>query len=260
MTSPNFQMVDYLGVARSRVTEQLKDQDIFDRYLQLMIEAQTEIQDVLQDLIQLRDIDSATGAQLDIIGDIVGQERVLLNADLYKFFGFKGALKAASFGDGTGLVGGKFHSFGAPTGGNILLDDGDYRLFLKAKIYKNTSSSTPEEFIAALNLIFNTSKTLLMENSGEISADVIVLFSRPLTDFEKGLLNYVDTTSNTSSGFIPKTVGVNVRYGEYKRTDLPISYANLYDGSFNYDGSQVYDSQQSYAEHFNSSNIEYTLY
>lgn len=212
---------DYLAVARSRTTEQFKydpvedsGAKILDKYLQLLLVAQVEIQDVFKDLMQLRDIDNATGKQLDVIGRIVGQDRVLLNADLYTFFGFQGALKAGSFGDVVNnLVGSKFLDYGKPIGGNIELDDETYRLFIRAKIYKNTTASTPEEFIEVVNLIFGTTGTQLSENG---NANVTVLFGRQLTDIEKGLLQYINSADGYPSRLIPKTVGVGVEYGEYQ--------------------------------------------
>ena len=207
---------DYLEIARSRTTEQFKLESapIFDRYLQLLISAQTDLQDVFKDLLQMRDLDTAEGAQLDVIGRIVGQDRVLINADLYTFFGFVGALKAGSFGDlGNNLVGSRFLDFGSPVGGNISLDDETYRLFIRAKIYKNTTRSTPEEFIEVINLIFGTTGTFLSENG---NANATVFFSRPLSDIEKGLLSYINSTDGYPSRLIPKTVGVGVGYGEYQ--------------------------------------------
>lgn len=211
---------DYLEEARSRVTEQFKydpssdtGAKVFDKYLQLLINAQVEIQKVFKDLMQLRSLDTATGAQLDVIGRIVGQERILLNADFYDFFGFQGATKAASFGElGSPGVGGIFYDYGKPLGGNIELDDATYRLFIKAKIFKNTTSSTPEEFLAVLNLVFGTNTIVLTE---EGDASITVLLSRALTDFERALLFYISNEPGYPSRLIPKTVGVRINFGEY---------------------------------------------
>lgn len=213
MTSNPFTEFNYLSEARERVTEQFKDKEVFDKYLQLLINGQIEIQKVFKDLMQLRSLDTATGAQLDVIGRIVGQERVLLNSDLYDFFGFQGALKAGSFGDlNSPGIGSLFYNYGDPLGGNISLDDESYRLFIKAKIFKNNTSSTPEEFLAVLNLVFGTDTTVLTE---EGDASITVLLSRALTDFERALLTYISTEPGYPSRLIPKTVGVRVNFGEY---------------------------------------------
>lgn len=253
---------DYLGVARSRITEQFKDKEVIDRFLQLLIFAQTELQTVFKDLMQLRSLDTATGEQLNIIGRIVGQDRVLLNSDLYDFFGFQGALKAGSMGTlSNPNIGSIFYSLGKPLGGNIELSDETYRLFIQAKILKNTTASTSEEFIRSINLIFGDSSIIAIEDeSPEYSGNVLVLFGRPLSDFERGLLNYTDNSSGYASGLIPKTIGVNVRYGEYVRTDTPISWSLVYDGSWTYDLPYTYNAIPTYSDTFDESDIEITLY
>ena len=201
---------DYLAQAREDVTEQFKEKEVFDKYLQLIIDQQEEIQAVFKDLIQKRSIDEATGATLDIIGEIVGQPRELISADLFDFFGFQGALKASTFGDVTNpQAGARFYDFGTALGGNVLLDDNTYRLFIKAKILKNSTASTPEEFISFINFIFGTSKTLITEGDAEYT----ILFGRELSTFEQVLLNYVSTSQGYPSRLIPKTVGVRVNFG-----------------------------------------------
>ncbi|MOA01089.1 hypothetical protein D3C78_1204760 [compost metagenome] len=92
------------------------------------------------------------------------------------------------------------------------MNDDTYRLFIKAKIYKNSTASTPEEFIQVVNLIFGTTSTLVNETG---NASINVMIGKQLTSFEKALLTYVDDTSGYSSRLIPKTVGVRVNYGEF---------------------------------------------
>lgn len=214
MATNPFEIVNYIEEARERVTEQFKTKEVFDKYLQLLIQGQMEIEDTLKQLMQLRSIDTATGAQLDNIGEIVGQQRELLEADLYEYFGFQGAINAQSMGEfGDKLQGGLFYNYGDPFGGNILLDDETYRLFIRAKIFKNVTASTPEEFIKVINLIFQTPTTVV---SQEGNASVTLLFGRPLTNFEKALLGYISYSQGFPSRLIPKTVGVRINYGEFQ--------------------------------------------
>ena len=49
--------IDYLNVARGQVTEQFKNKQIFDKYLDLIIHQQYEISQVFKDLLQKRSID-----------------------------------------------------------------------------------------------------------------------------------------------------------------------------------------------------------
>lgn len=212
-----FTEAEYLQEARDRVTEQFKDKTVFDKYLQLLIDQQASIQQVFKDLIQKRSIDEATGATLDVIGEIVGQPRELISADLFNFFGFQGALKADAFGDfGLPQIGSKFLDYGSPTGGNVLLDDNTYRLFIKAKILKNRTASTPEEFLAFVNFLFGTTTTAIIS---EGNAEYTVMFGRELSVFEQVLLNYVSTSQGYPSRLIPKTVGVRINFGWFLSGD-----------------------------------------
>src|ERR1043165_731025 len=143
MPTNEFIVEQYLDTARTRVTEQFKDEVVFDRYLQLLLQGFQRLELIYKDLMQLRSLDTATGAQLDVIGNIVGQDRELIAADLFDFFGMQGALNAASMGDlNLPTTGGIFYGYGTDLGGNIRLDDDTYRLFIRAKIYKNSTTST----------------------------------------------------------------------------------------------------------------------
>lgn len=265
---------DYLTEARGRVTEAFKSKDVFDKYLQLLISQQDDLEKVFQDLLQLRSIDEAFGAQLDLIGEIVGQPRELISADLFDFFGFQGALKAGTFGDLDILtIGAKWYDLGQPSSGNVLLDDDTYKLFIKTKILKNNTASTPEEFLTFINFLFGTDISAILS---EGNAEYTVLIGRELSPFEQILLNYVSTSQGYSSRLIPKTVGVRVNFGYFLSNDYfgfqgapgakgfgdnpfppgesygyglgyGLSYGSsnsstdlLYDGSFTYNDSHTY--------------------
>ena len=264
MAINEFEEINYLDLARTRTTEQFKLENapVFDAFLQLLTVEMQTLQKTFQDLMQLRSLDTATGEQLDVIGRIVGQDRVLLSADLYEFFGFQGALKAGSYGNLTDpTIGAKWWSLGKPLGGNVLLDDNTYRIFIRAKILKNTTASTSEDFIKAINLIFGVESTIAIEDTSTEPATVMVLFNRPLTDFEKALLYYVDNSGGYPSRLIPKTVGVRLIFGEYTRTDEPISWSFTYDGvSFAYDFPYMYNPVPTYSDRFDESDIDIILY
>lgn len=216
MAIPDYLDVDYLDVARGQVTEQFRSKVVFDKYLDLLIHQQYAISQVFKDLLQKRSIDEATGAQLDIIGEIVGQPRELINADQFDWFGFEGALKAGSFGDvDSPRIGARFWDINTAQGGNIILDDETYRLFIKAKIIKNTTSVTPEEFIAFVNYVFGTEQTYITEGIAEFT----VYFGRQLTTLETVLLNYISYSQGYPSRFIPKPVGVRINFGIYQENN-----------------------------------------
>ncbi len=277
MPTNEFIVEQYLDTARTRVTEQFKDEVVFDRYLQLLLQGFQKLELIYKDLMQLRSLDTATGAQLDVIGNIVGQDRELIAADLFDFFGMQGALNAASMGDlNLPTTGGIFYGYGTDLGGNIRLDDDTYRLFIRAKIYKNSTTSTPEEFIKALSLVFDIPKIAIVSDG---DGEVTVLFGRQLTSYERVLLEYFSDSQGYPSRLIPKTVGVRINFGEFQQNnyfgfadspgakgfgdingtygyglgyglnygqsdytnDLTIVYSNVADGSFFADGSIMAD-------------------
>lgn len=218
-----FEVVDYTEEARTRVTEQFKGKRVFDNYVQILTKAQIDLENTYKDLLQLRDIDSASGAQLDIIGRIVGQDRELIAADLYDFFGMIGALNAFPMGDSTNpTIGGIFYSYGIDLGGNVELDDDTYRIFIKAKIYKNITASTPEQFIQAIKLIFGLDQVAVV---AEGNASVTILLGGQLNNFQRVLLNYISYSQGYPSRLIPKTVGVRINFGEY----IPNNYFGFAD-------------------------------
>lgn len=204
-----FEEVDYLAQARERITYQFHDKPIIDRYLQLLCSQALQLQLVLKDLIQKRSIDTAEGAQLDIIGEIVGQPRNLAKANLLPFFGFDQDFSAESFGTlADPEIGGLWYSLGQPTAGNIILSDENYRLMIKSKIVKNRSAATPEDFLYFCSFVFGNGSVKIEE----FSTLVKVHFQRDLSKFEKYLLQYVDKVGDYQSPFMLKTLGVSMEY------------------------------------------------
>jgi len=215
MAINEFVVEDYLATARDRTTEQFKLESapIFDKYLQLLIGGFQDIEQVYKQLMQLRSIDTAVGAQLDILGNIVGQDRELLAADLFDFFGMQGALNAFPMGDiSNPTVGGLFYSYGTDLGGNIALDDDTYRIFIKAKIFKNNTNSTPEDFIQAVKIILNIDQVAIISDG---DGQATVLFGRPLTTYERVLIEYISYSQGYPSRLLPKTIGVRINFGEF---------------------------------------------
>ena len=210
-----FNIEDYLSIARSRVTEQFKTESapVFDKYLQLLLGGKIELQEVFRQLMQERSIDTAVGAQLDIIGDIVGQPRELIDTALLVFFAFQGYPNAQSFGDlDNTALGGPYRGVNDPIAGNTLLTDDQYRLFIKAKIIKNNTNATPNQILEFINFVFGSNHNQLIE---EGDAAYTLLIGKELSDFERVLLTYVSYSSGYPSRFVPKPIGVRVNYGTF---------------------------------------------
>lgn len=208
-----FVVNEYLTQARERFTEQFKDKAVFDRYVQLMIQSSVETQQVLKDLMQKRSIDTAEGVQLDIIGDIVGQPRTLLDTTLLKYFAFDGYPEAQSYGDlNNNALGGYYYSLGDALTGNTLLNDEQYRLFIRAKILKNKTNATPNDFLDFVGFVFGTPiNNVIVEGDAEFT----ILVGKELNSFEKALLTYTTNIDGYDVPFMPKPVGVRINFGQF---------------------------------------------
>ena len=206
-----FVITDYLTDARTRYTTQFFQKDIFDRYIQLLLSAQISLQLVFQQLMQNRSLDTAIGSQLDLIGLIVGQSRILVVSEAQNFFGFDLTTDGYPYSSLTDLAsGGTWASLNSLSGGtgNITLDDDTYRLVLKARILANISNCTPEEVINSIKFLLGTNTAYISETG---NAHLTLGFSRTLSTIEQ----YLITGSNGQSPLIPIPAGVAVEYIMY---------------------------------------------
>jgi len=165
-----------------------------------------ELQTVYKDLMQLRSINTATGAQLDLIGNIVGQPRTLVNYDAFPYFGFDGATAAEPFGTlSDSTVGGVFRSRLQEEGSSATVDDETYRFIIKARIIANTTRATPQAVIDGLNFITGNTTSGVVEQP---NAHVTIEIQNTLTDFQR----YFLTGLSQQGSIIPIPVGVAVEY------------------------------------------------
>lgn len=205
-----FVVDEFLNVARDRVTEQFKNKPIFDKYLQLLLSGKVELQNVIKDTMQLRSIDTAVGAQLDTIGEIVGRARGLVTSDIFYYFGFEGSAQGDSFSSLTDpTVGGQWYSIDAPVGISRAPSDDEYRLILKAKIIKNRTLARPEDVIAAYKFLFGASQVTIDEQA---PAEVRIGIGKILNNVERGLLFDLGGAGQ----LLPKPAGVSYVYSEFQ--------------------------------------------
>ena len=81
---PDGTIIDYCERAVDRLAEQFKDGKIFKDLICTLTDEVQEIEYVLQDLIVFRTVETAYGAQLDVIGEIVGIARSGLTDSNYR--------------------------------------------------------------------------------------------------------------------------------------------------------------------------------
>lgn len=134
-----------------------------------------ELNQSAADLKNKRWIDTGEGAQLDGIGDIVGQGRQIDDAVQIPFFGF------AETENGLPFDVGRFFDSWEMWLKSVNLADPEYRLLLKSKIFKNKTQCTAEETIASLKNIYNAD-LVLIEDRG--NAKIGLAIGRILTQSE----------------------------------------------------------------------------
>ena len=195
--------VDYLTQARSRYTQQFKNKPIFDAHINIFITEITEIQDMLQDLIGLRSLETAVGSQLDMIGAIVGQPRVLVDFTLFPFFGFledSSALGFSSLADPTS--GGILKSLSDSDGEDYEVDDETYRFILRARIVANISNTTPQGVIDSVNYIVGRTDSNIEELG---NANLKITYYATLTPLQEYFLRGLSSIGS----IIPLPIGVS---------------------------------------------------
>lgn len=196
--------IDHKELAESRLAVQFTESVNLIAYIKaLLLEADT-LEQVYRDLLEKRWIDTAKGVNLDIIGSIVGQSRVLIDATVLFYFGFDPNPGASSFGTIKDVgIGGRFKSIDEPTTGNRRLTDDEYRLFIKARIVKNSISPTIPQVISFFRFLFEVDQIIIVDGPMFYTLQI----GTPLTANQKAFLLNTD--------LIPKVTAVGVSYQEY---------------------------------------------
>jgi len=152
--------IDYAALARSRYTNQFEKDKVFDAIVQTLIEYKMKTQDLYINFAKtILDIELSTGRNLDLIGSIVGQPRVLVDFSTDKYFGFLGNPRAEPFD-----VGLWYSEFSAKGTDSRVLSDEEYRRIIKARIIRNKTNCNREDFIKILDLILNIDRTKTYKN------------------------------------------------------------------------------------------------
>lgn len=191
--------INHANLAESRLATQFREATNLINYIRSLVREDDDLEQVFQDLLNERYIDTAIGAQLDVLGIIVGQERGFKQTVSETFFGFKGAIGGDTFGTiGDSGVGSNFRSISSIEFADVIFDDDTYRLFIRAKIDKNKSRGTIEETInIALQGITSSTTVVVTEGLAEFT----LTFGGSLSDEDKLLL--------ARTNYIPNPAGVS---------------------------------------------------
>lgn len=152
-----------------------------------------------------RDIDNASGQQLDDIGVWVGRPRVVEDILTPAFFGFSDDLAAQPFGEVINVsIGGRFYEQDESFSTSSTLGDPEYRTILKAKIVKNQWNGLLDGLEAAMQYVFGAPCSVI--DSANLTLQLII--GRPITAIEKTLLSTFD--------ILPRTAGVAITSIQYR--------------------------------------------
>lgn len=131
------------------------------------------------------DLDSAVGAQLNVVGAWVGQPRVVPNVITVGFFGFQDTYGAAGFGELTNTsVGGPFWDLGTPYSGSVTLTDSQYRQIIRAKIASNQSQGTAATLVQTIEDVFGA--TASIQDVGNLTINLTI--STPMSPLDQALI------------------------------------------------------------------------
>lgn len=150
------------------------------------------------------DIDTASGVWLDLIGIIIGQPREVIDSSLVNWFSHE---NVDPLNSGFGV--GKFWDGKPLVGGNILIDDPDYRKVIKARAFKNNSGTTINDIENSVFLLLGRSDCKVLdgglEDVGGVTPELMEFaleFDGPIDDDDRVLILALD--------LLPRPAGVAI--------------------------------------------------
>jgi hypothetical protein len=165
------------------------------------------------------DIDSSSGAQLDVIGRIVVLDRSYESEVVFD---------THDWGESTSQFGGQNIQFSSPSvAGSSEASDEIYRLLLKAKISKNNSDATLDGIVDALNFIIDSPNTRVIDNedmtfsvsfgSELTTTQRFVLDTFPIVPKPQGVrfLGYVEESAITQFGGLYNWGDSRAQFGQF---------------------------------------------
>lgn len=192
-------MADLVSPYSSLITSEHNQKPKFMAMIDLVTGSIAEVNAGIQAIQPAFDLDNAVGAQQDVIGEWVGQSRVITNVLVVGFFGFLDDSAASPFGElSDPSIGGQFYELGQAFEDTTVLGDADYLTVLKAKIVRNQSDGTLADLEAALMFIFGAA--CQVTDNGTLSLAIHV--STALTPTQKALLLGLD--------LLPRPAGVAI--------------------------------------------------
>lgn len=149
---------DHAEIAWGNWTAQFADSPRLQALVQALLQPANGLQGALRQLYDNRWLDSAYGAQLDGIGQIVGFGRLVDEVLYVKFFGFSSQPDTTGFNEAR-----MRREHESPVAGSTTLLDEEYRKLLYWKIALNNGHGTSPEIAATMKAIFDASQVIVQD-------------------------------------------------------------------------------------------------
>lgn len=205
--------MSYQTDLEGRFTSLFADSPIFTNFLLSFIPILDKQE---ENLLWLRDnildIELAEGFQLDFIGGLVGQSRVLIDFNQERYFGFKSLNGAAAYQSETFSsknspnLGGLWNSLShTNTSTSRSLNDEEYRRAIKARIIYNNSYCTTDDVITSINLLLGNTRSTVSVADKHISV-------KPVGDVS--ILSYFISRVDRIDNILPLPIEVTISLRE----------------------------------------------
>lgn len=193
-------MTDYTQLITSEHSQRPK----FTAMVNLVANAWGDVSELTKSLPASFDLDSASGAQLDVVGAWAGQSRLIDNVILVRYFNYEGEPGALNFGEeGNASIGGRFFNETDSIDATTILADPEYRTIIRARIVRNYAKGLTPDFIKALTFIFNAQT--IIDDPGDMTIGIYI--GRPITLTELAIITGLD--------ILPRPAGVRIRTRGY---------------------------------------------
>lgn len=158
----------------------------------------TETDNTFKNVVQVADIlniDDATGYALDLVGKHVGVSRVLPTAIAKEYFGWLRDKTALSFGIG------EFYRHGDALHASVVLNDSDYRFFIKARITKNYQNGEISNIVKSIKFMIGDHGNII--DAQDMTMNVLV---------NSDQLNSLTLYAISKMDILVRPIGVMYRY------------------------------------------------
>jgi hypothetical protein len=179
---------DLQALACERTLEVFRRSVVIRGIQTAQVQEAQQLHDALIDSLQARTLNFATGANLDVLGRIVGMfPRPLQDAGAITYFSTDLPLAAPDWAP--------VYVIGAPLAGQVQIGDPDYLVAIRAKIAKNhTKYGSAPEIQYFANLAYGV--TLSVKNIGLGDLEIVFSASTPPSVIAAAIADFSDDTAD----------------------------------------------------------------